>query len=99
MTGKTKIWIAALVFLSIICYLVYSSYDSVEGNFIQPPNTDSLKFNSGDWKRHKDGYEVIRPYVLGDLMKNVLKKGQDSTEVKDLIGQPYWNKERTFYYK
>jgi len=99
MTQKTIIWIAALIFISALCYIVYFSKDPVDDNFIKPPNTDSLKFNSDEWKKHKDDYETIRPYVLGDLMRNVLRQGQDSTEVKDLIGQPYWNERKIFYYK
>lgn len=99
MTIKAKVSIAVLIFLLAICYLVFFNNGSVEDNFIQPPRTDSLKFNSDEWKRHKDDYEVIRPYVLDDLMKNVLKQGMDSIEVKDLIGQPYRRENKDFYYK
>ncbi len=62
-------------------------------------NTDSLMFNSTEWSRHENDYEVIRPYMLKDLMSNVLLPGIDSLKVKDLIGTPHWNERDKFYYK
>jgi hypothetical protein len=52
-------------------------------------NEDSLKFNSEEWKKQREYYEEIRPYMLKDLMTNVLLVGMDSTAIKNLLGETW----------
>lgn len=54
-----------------------------------PLNEDSLKFNSEEWKKERDYYEEIRPYMLKDLMVNILRVGTDSSTVKELLGETW----------
>ena len=50
---------------------------------------DSLKFDAVEWKKPREYVEQIRPYMLSDLMSNVLKTGMDTLEIRDLLGEPY----------
>lgn len=50
---------------------------------------DSLRFNSIEWKKQREFYEDVRPYMLNDLMANYLKVGMDSAAVKDLLGETW----------
>lgn len=102
--NKIKKWTIRLTFLAVaVSLFLYGKKLSDDwGNFPshRPLNTDSLKFNSKEWTRQLDYYEEIRPYMIGDLMKNVLVHGMDTLQVKELLGERMgWGDERTYYYK
>jgi hypothetical protein len=91
MTKAAKMWTVRLTILSILVagfFFIKNELDEFNTYPTGTPlNEDSLKFNSEEWKREREYYEAIRPYMLKDLMTNVLTIGMDSTTVKDLLGE------------
>lgn len=86
-------WIVGLAILLILVvgfFFIRNELDAFDRYPTGAPlNEDSLKFNSEEWKKQREYYEEIRPYMLSDLMKNVLVVGMDSTTVKDLLGETW----------
>lgn len=93
MTRKMKMWTVRLAVLLVIlvgCFLIKNELDNSDAYLEGTPlNEDSLKFNSGEWRREREYYEEIRPYMLKDLMTNVLATGMDSTTVRNLLGETW----------
>ena len=93
-------WIVRAVFLLGIVwiYLFIRRDEELSAQYTRDLKEDSLKFNSAEWKKKREYYEEVRPYMLKDLMTNVLVVGMDSTKVKHLLGKPmedhssrYWS--------
>ena len=91
MTREAKMWTVRLIILSVLAggfFFVKNVTDDFASYPTEAPlNEDSLKFNSEEWKKEREYYEEIRPYMLKDLMANVLVVGMDSTTVKNLLGE------------
>lgn len=62
---------------------------------------DSLKFNSIEWKKSVDNVDAVRPYMLDDLRKNILKTGLNKPNIETLLGETLpWDKEgKRLYYR
>lgn len=86
-------WTVRVTILSILVvgfFFVKSELDKFNAYPTETPlNEDSLKFNSEEWKKEREYYEEIRPFMLKDLMTNVLSIGMDSTTVMDLLGETW----------
>jgi hypothetical protein len=92
MTRNTKMWIVRSLFLAgaVWIYFFIRKEQALSAKYTREPlHEDSLKFNSAEWKKDREYYEEIRPYMQKDLMANVLVIGMDSTTVKDLLGETW----------
>ena len=93
MTRATKTWIVRLTIVLILVAGFLLTRKALNELNSYPTETrlneDSLKFDSEEWKKERDYYEEIRPYMLKDLMTNILSVGMDSTMVKELLGETW----------
>lgn len=82
-------WIVRSVFIlaAIALFLFIKKEEETSARYTRDLKEDSLKFNSAEWKKKREYYEEVRPYMLKDLMTNVLVVGMDSTTVKNLLGE------------
>lgn len=94
-------WIVRSVFIlaAIALFLFIKKEEETSARYTRDLKEDSLKFNSAEWKKKRQYYEDVRPYMLHDLMTNVLVTGMDSTKVKDLLGEPLDHSPRWWSYK
>src|SRR5688572_5303247 len=93
MKRGAKMWTVRLAILLILVVGFFFIKNEL-GDFDNYPtgtplNEDSLKFNSEEWKKQREYYEEMRPYMLKDLMTNILVVGMDSTTVKNLLGETW----------
>jgi hypothetical protein len=59
-----------------------------------------LKFNSIEWKKSQDNVDAVRPFMLGDVRKNILKTGMTRSSIETLLGKSLpWSEDgrRLFY--
>jgi hypothetical protein len=82
-------WIVRSVFIlvAIWLFLFIKKEEETSARYTRDLKEDSLKFNFADCNKKRQHYEDVRPYMLHDLMTNVLVTGLDSTKVKDLLGE------------
>ena len=98
---KWAIWLMALLTLGTLFLSIKTLSDESKDLSVNTlMNIDSLKFDAEEWKRKRDYVEDIRPYMVGDLIKNVLVKEMDTTEVINLLGNRMgFGNSLTHYYK
>lgn len=101
MTRSTKIWTVLLAIVLILVAAFFLLKKEIDKFNSYPTgkslNEDSLKFNSEEWKKERDNYEDIRPYMLKDLMTNILSVGMDSASVKELLGETWRPHDRQWW--
>jgi hypothetical protein len=102
MTTSIKIWIAAFAITLFAVVFFLTNTKSNPEEYSRPPyQSDSLKFNSVEWKRSVDDVDAVRPYMLGDLRKNILKAGMKRSDIESLLGEtlPWNNHGKLLYYR